>query len=417
MPILDLEDSQAKKPVANKPLKLVLGAGVLVGALALGSTFAANINLNGGGNVEFGQGVATTTACDEDGITVTPFSTFTNAPDAGAHKMSTISISGINSTSCDGKTFRIKAYGDGDSPLDLFEYKVTTGEEEESERVVLESKNHNSIEVNAKIENTSPTFTWSSGGTDGDDVIEVDNSNPEQTAFTLNFVSSSFRIARTPLAYSEDVQRITVETIDTTCLQGVGCQVGDVGPGGGIVYYVAQTGEEFYCGPTREMKCRYLEAAPSNWDQGYSDPVRPWSGNTNLATAYGESLGYGYSNSLFIQTQVDNVAANSAAVLARQYPGGGKSDWYLPSQDEVNKMCIWVRGQVNEGICSTAGEINTGVGAAGFSESGYWSSTESDPTFAKFSSFSGGGMYTLNKPLQYFVRPVRAFGYVLEVSY
>lgn len=51
MPTLDFKDSMAKAPSTKRPLKLFLGTGVLVGALALGSTFAANINLNGNSDV------------------------------------------------------------------------------------------------------------------------------------------------------------------------------------------------------------------------------------------------------------------------------------------------------------------------------------------------------------------------------
>jgi hypothetical protein len=151
VPLLEFEASAAKGPAPKKPFILVLGAGVLVGALALGSTFAADINLNGDSPVEFGQGVVTTTACDPDGITVTPTSSFVNGAGGGDHKLAFIKISGIDSRegSCDGKTFRIKAYGDdGATPLDLFEYQITEDEEIVSDRQELENKVHNSIEVN-----------------------------------------------------------------------------------------------------------------------------------------------------------------------------------------------------------------------------------------------------------------------------
>lgn len=94
----------------------------MLGSVTVGTTLAANISLNGGGNVEFGQGVAATTACDEDGISVKPFSTFINATGAGSHKLTSIRISGVDSRAeqCSAKTFRIKAYGDGDQPLNLF---------------------------------------------------------------------------------------------------------------------------------------------------------------------------------------------------------------------------------------------------------------------------------------------------------
>ena len=60
----------------GKPFKVVLGIGALAAVVAVASTLAANININSG-PVEFGQGVAQTTACD-DSIMITPRSTFLN---------------------------------------------------------------------------------------------------------------------------------------------------------------------------------------------------------------------------------------------------------------------------------------------------------------------------------------------------
>lgn len=60
-------------------LKWIAGICATAVLVALGSTLASNINLNGGGNVEFGQGQTVATACD-NAITVTPQSSFVNAP-------------------------------------------------------------------------------------------------------------------------------------------------------------------------------------------------------------------------------------------------------------------------------------------------------------------------------------------------
>ena len=99
MPILDLEDSQAKRPASKKPLKLVLGMGVLVGTLALGSTFASNISLNSGANSEFGQGIATTAACDSN-IEITPITEFKNSeiPSESRYPMQSMNLQGIDLT-------------------------------------------------------------------------------------------------------------------------------------------------------------------------------------------------------------------------------------------------------------------------------------------------------------------------------
>jgi hypothetical protein len=86
----------------------------IVGCLAigaLGTTLAANINLNSGANVEFGQGVARTTACTGgDSLTITPHSEFINEVGAGAHYFTSITVTDIPS-SCNGAAFTFAAYG------------------------------------------------------------------------------------------------------------------------------------------------------------------------------------------------------------------------------------------------------------------------------------------------------------------
>ncbi|MCX6428943.1 MAG: hypothetical protein NT152_05115, partial [Actinobacteria bacterium] len=60
-----------------KQFKVFLGIALVAITIGLGSTLAANININSG-PVEFGQGVAQTTACDS-AITITPNSSFDNS--------------------------------------------------------------------------------------------------------------------------------------------------------------------------------------------------------------------------------------------------------------------------------------------------------------------------------------------------
>jgi hypothetical protein len=61
-----------------------MGFGLIIAVLGLGSTFAANININDGEpNIEFGQGLTQTVYCgendEEESITVTPISAFVNS--------------------------------------------------------------------------------------------------------------------------------------------------------------------------------------------------------------------------------------------------------------------------------------------------------------------------------------------------
>ena len=117
--MLNFEPSSSSRNGSKKPFKLILGIGALVGALALGSTLAASINLNSGGPVEFGQGLIQTTACDDD-VTITPYSNFINDGENSQFYFTSFSVTDISEL-CDGKIFTIKAYSaDGSSPLDLY---------------------------------------------------------------------------------------------------------------------------------------------------------------------------------------------------------------------------------------------------------------------------------------------------------
>jgi hypothetical protein len=189
--------------------------------------------------------------------------------------------------------------------------------------------------------------------------------------------------------------RITVETIDTTCRQGVGCEIGDVGPGGGIVIYAAdEDDDDFYCGPMYELRCRYLEVAPNNWSNlgvGVEDPRSSWSAPDNQSSlfegAYGQAVGTGYRNSIDIAIQNGNNVGNSAAVLARAYRGGGKSDWYLPAVNEL--VALYEQRNL----------IDTPFS--------FWSSTQSGLSNAWDSGGdpSANGLKSSRTP----VRPIRAF--------
>ena len=84
-------------PKSRKKISMLLGIGALAAVTGIGSTLAANISLNGGGNVEFGQGVATTAACDGN-ITLTPVSTFENTAEDPTFAMTAIQVSDIDLT-------------------------------------------------------------------------------------------------------------------------------------------------------------------------------------------------------------------------------------------------------------------------------------------------------------------------------
>ena len=211
------------------------------------------------------------------------------------------------------------------------------------------------------------------------------------------------------------------------CQRGFECNLGDTGPGGGIVFYVAPTtfSSDAPCG----SNCRYLEMAPSGWFGESGDPMRTWTGDSAVRTsAYGNSIGEGFANTnTIIAALPSDTDLNSAAILARNYTGGGLSDWYLPSKLELNEMCITWSGVAANGAGNCNGDATTGrSGLGGFSPTladwpngvWYWSSTEVNQTgqyYAWAQKFDATGarsdqrIYDDNKSQIRLVRPIRAF--------
>jgi len=99
MTLLNLDGPSGRN--FGKPFKVILGIGALAAVVAVASTLAANININSG-PVEFGQGVAQTTACD-DSITVTPRSQFINSIDSETVGTQVVTVGAV-----EGNAFMIK---------------------------------------------------------------------------------------------------------------------------------------------------------------------------------------------------------------------------------------------------------------------------------------------------------------------
>ena len=110
MEILKFDSPGPSRPrKKNSSSRTVLAIMTVAAVAALGSTFAANISLNSGAAVEFGQGVALTAACDS-AITVTPGATFANSATAGAtgtFNLGTVTMTGID-IACLNKVFKLQ---------------------------------------------------------------------------------------------------------------------------------------------------------------------------------------------------------------------------------------------------------------------------------------------------------------------
>ena len=136
----------------------------------------------------------------------------------------------------------------------------------------------------------------------------------------------------------------------SSCASGGVCAIGDIGPGGGIVFYDAGSPQSWG---------RYLEAAPKTWNGGTSDPRASWGCfDTSISGVSGTAIGTGAANTAAIVAGC--FESGIAASLADVSTFGGKSDWFLPSKDELELMFF-----------------NLGrKGVGGFVGNFYWSSSE-----------------------------------------
>ena len=135
MEILKFEDAPAPKRAASKKRgvnssrETILGIAAAAAIAVVGSTLAANISINTGGSLEFGQGLTATAACSNGAtVTMTPTSTFSNGSGtAGNFYLSGITFSNTGLLNCSGKTFTIQAWDNASaSPLVISTTSGTT---------------------------------------------------------------------------------------------------------------------------------------------------------------------------------------------------------------------------------------------------------------------------------------------------
>jgi hypothetical protein len=207
-----------------------------------------------------------------------------------------------------------------------------------------------------------------------------------------------------PSCNPPEIATTTTTTVALTCATGGTCVVGDTGPGGGIVFYVHSGGGTFSCGVALVSTCRYLEVAPADIAGTHA-----WCSNTSsLLNATYTAIGAGMENT----TTADPMCTTGAIQQAADYTNNGRSDWYLPSKDELNELCKYAKntGQAAGGATLCSGGADAAV--RGFTATNYWSSSEDSNLNAWQHSFFDGsrGANLKGPPTANNVRVVRAFG-------
>ena len=365
MTLLSFERGDSATSRRKSPHKKIFGFGALVGVALLGSTFAANINLNTGGPVEFGQGMAATVACSgSQSLKINPVTSFTNSIGAGSYKLSGLNVSNIPDE-CFGKDFVIRAYDATNSAaLALF----------------------NTSSSDIAVYNNSGIFNISATANNGPTGMRV--TTVSKSEFGVTFTS--------PEVSSTDIKTLTIESIDHDFNR---IFLGSVGPGGGIVYYYSPTAfTAQYSNCTTD--CHYLEFAPENW----RTPDSPifWSADTtNSVGSTTNGYGAGSANTRLMRDAVGaGDTSNNAGLLALSYAAIDSSagQWYVPSNNEMNAAFSF----------SIANDL---VGGFVRIEPWYWTSNE---VLNEASQVVGTGFRSYNQPpfpkaWLGLLRPVRAF--------
>lgn len=164
-----------------------------------------------------------------------------------------------------------------------------------------------------------------------------------------------------------------------TCANGGTCAIGDIGPGGGVVFYVAESAQAWG---------RYMEVAPNTWQGGVIDPEMVWCNVLNTLVTTKSEIGTGAANTAMIISQ----CSSGAAVSAHAYKGGGKSDWFLPSKGELIQMYLFSNKTKKGGFAAY-----------------YWSSTEDGASYVYHHNLTNGDPAISVKSAIRYVRPIRAF--------
>ena len=166
--------------------------------------------------------------------------------------------------------------------------------------------------------------------------------------------------------------------------------VGDVGPGGGTIFYVDMS----------------RAAGSQFWEVGSDLGTAVWGCSGTDISGTGMAIGTGATN-----TGLINVGCGTAGIAARvaSAPAGGFSDWFLPSKDELNQLCKYARTQ-STAVADQAVQCEpTGTLLPGFASGFYWSSSQFNTSNAWFQSLYDGYQGYGLKNFSLRVRPVRAF--------
>jgi hypothetical protein len=127
------------------------------------------------------------------------------------------------------------------------------------------------------------------------------------------------------------------------CNTGLQYSCGQIGPGGGTVFYAVSQAFSLSNGYTAACgnnNCHYMEAQTAQL------PPMAWcvgpGATTSISPGTGAAIGTGYSNTQTMAT-FSGYCSSGAANAAIASTSGGYTDWYVPSQDEATPFFDFLR--------------------------------------------------------------------------
>ena len=266
---------------------------------------------------------------------------------------------------------------------DKFEFGTTTV----TGNIELEAKWNAVYTVTFNVEGSTTTISPKTTGTDGK--VEAPTDKPTKSGWVFDHWAEEAN-GTTAFDFAN-----TVISADTT-LYAVFRDyyiVGDTGPAGGIIFYVAdseQTSMYFdSTGTKHELKWRYLEAAPANLTGTYTN------GSYTGKLGTGTGIGYGWINAQIYEA--NTISNYPGAEACANYGNNTPSydDWFLPSRDELDLM------------------LNKSGIIGGLEDGNYLSSSEYGADKWYYGGIGGAaapGYFNNNRCISgTYVRPIRAF--------